>query len=192
MLQPASPKIVDELRLLFQELILLSQGSECSMSYVKRMKRDDTGDDVNDEENGGGTRVNVVPYILAYLKYTMENNSSRSNAEDINAVRSIYTCVLYRSSYGKSCSGKTYEELISMKSFFDVCFRYELDHHRGRKTSSNERVNCNKKEGGKEDKKTWKTRVVKLYETAIGFYRSGGSDWRKVVNRYQRDFDNFI
>ena len=162
------------------------------MSYVKRMKRDDASDDGNDEENGGETRVIVASSILAYLKYTMDNNSSRSNAEDINAVRSIYTCALYRSSYGKSWSGKTYDELISMKALFDVCIRYEIDHHRGRKTNSSVFVNSNKKEGGLDDKKAWKTRVMKLYETAIEFYRSGGSDWRKVVNRYQRDHNNFI
>jgi hypothetical protein len=32
---------------------LLSQGSECSMSYVKRMRRNDACDDDNDEESAG-------------------------------------------------------------------------------------------------------------------------------------------
>ena len=59
--------------------------------------------------------------ILAYMNYTMGTNSEGYTAEDYNAVRSIYTCVLYRSNYGKSCAGKTYEELVAMKSFFDVC-----------------------------------------------------------------------
>jgi hypothetical protein len=141
--------------------------------------------------------VNVASSILAYLKYTMVNNSSGSNVEDMNAVRSIYTCVLYHSSYGKSCSGKTHAELISMKSFFDVCFRYELDHRRGHKTSScvsnaPSYINSIKKERGKDNRKALKTRVVKLYETAIGFYSSAGSEWRKIVNKYQRDLDNFM
>ncbi len=65
----------------------------------------------------------------------MGNNSEGYTAEDCNAVRSIYTCVLYRSNYGKSCAGKTYEELVAMKSFFDVCFQYETDSRRCRKAS---------------------------------------------------------
>ena len=82
-----------------------------------------------------------------------------------------------------------------MKSFFDACFRYELDHRRGHKTSSGfsnapSYVNSIKKEKGKENKKALKTRVVKLYETAIGFYSSAGNE--KIVNKYQRDLDNFM
>lgn len=82
-----------------------------------------------------------------------------------------------------------------MKSFFDACFRYELDHRRGHQTSSGfsnapSYVNSIKKEKGKENKKALKTRVVKLYETAIGFYSSAGNE--KIVNKYQRDLDNFM
>jgi hypothetical protein len=34
-------------------------------------------------------------------------------------------------------------------------------------------------------------RVMKLYETAIDFYASGGGNWSKVTDGYQRDLDNF-
>ena len=33
--------------------------------------------------------------------------------------------------------------------------------------------------------------VMKLYETAIDFYSSGGGNWSKVTDGYQRDLDNF-
>jgi hypothetical protein len=124
--EASSPEIHDELKALFQKLISLSQGYECSISYVKKMKRDDSTDDVDGEEIGEGTTANVASTILACMNYTMGTNSEGYTAEDYNAVRSIYTCVLYRSNYGKSCAGKTYEELVAMKSFFDVCFQYEI------------------------------------------------------------------
>jgi len=146
------------------------------------------------EEIGEGTTANVASTILAYMNYTMGNNSEGYTAEDCNAVRSIYTCVLYRSNYGKSCAGKTYEELVAMKSFFDVCFQYETDSRRCRKASltsvdalSLKLINSSKRGGG-ESAKAWKMWVMKLYETAIDFYSSGGGNWSKV---HQRDLDNF-
>jgi hypothetical protein len=39
--EASSPEIHDELKALFLKLILLSQGYECSISNVKKMKRDD-------------------------------------------------------------------------------------------------------------------------------------------------------
>jgi len=48
-----SPKIHDELEALFQKLISLSQGYECSISYVKKMKRDDSADDVDGRGDWG-------------------------------------------------------------------------------------------------------------------------------------------
>ena len=198
MSQKASPKIEDELKALFQKLISLSQGSECSISYVKKMKRDDSVDDVDGGEFGEGTMTNVASTVLAYLNYTIDNNSKGENSKGIDAVRSIYMCVLYRSNYGKSCFGKTNEELVAMRSFFGVCFRYEIDNRRCRKTSltsvdasSLKLINSSKRGGVEENAKAWKMRVMKLYETAIDFYASGGSNWRKVVDGYQRDLDNF-
>lgn len=70
-----SPEIHDELKALFQKLISLLQGSECSISYVKKMKRDDSTDDVDGEEIGEGTTANVASTILAYMNYTMGTNS---------------------------------------------------------------------------------------------------------------------
>jgi len=192
--EASSPEIHDELKALFQKLISLSQGYECSISYVKKMKRDDSTDDVDGEEIGEGTTANVASTILACMNYTMGTNSEGYTAEDYNAVRSIYTCVLYRSNYGKSCAGKTYEELVAMKSFFDVCFQYETDSRRCRKASltsvdalSLKLINSSKRGGG-ESAKAWKMWVMKLYETAIDFYSSGGGNWSKV---HQRDLDNF-
>jgi len=45
--------------------------------------------------------------------------------------------------------------------------------------------------GGGASAKAWKMRVMKLYETAIDFYSSGGGNWSKVTDGYQRDLDNF-
>ena len=52
----------------------------------------------------------------------MRNNTDDS--ADNDGVRSIYN-VLYHSNYGK-CSGNTEEELLAMKSCFDVCIQFEL------------------------------------------------------------------
>lgn len=192
MSQPtSSPEIDGELNELFQKLMLLSQGSDYSLSYVKKMMREDTTtvDDMDHEE---GTEVNLASTALFYLKYTMRNNNSKNNnvSEMINAVRSIYTCVLYRSNYGQYCSDKTNEEKVDMKAFFDVCLQYEINncHHCRRSCSTNEEG----RRGGKiETKKTWTIRVMKLYDTAIRFFASGGSNWKSVVDGYQRDLDNF-
>jgi len=197
--EASSPEIHDEPKASFQKLISRFRGAlKCSISYVKKMKRDDSTDDVDGEEIGEGTTANVASTILAYMNYTMGTNSEGYTAEDYNAVRSIYTCVLYRSNYGKSCAGKTYEELVAMKSFFDVCFQYEIDSRRRRKASltsvdalSLKLINSSKRGGGRESAKAWKMRVMKLYETAIDFYASGGGNWSKVTDGYQRDLDNF-
>ena len=116
--------------------------------------------------------------ILACMNYTMGTNSEGYTAEDYNAVRSIYTCVLYRSNYGKSCAGKTYEELVAMKSFFDVCFQYEIDSRRCRKASltsvdasSLKLINSSKREGGGGERKG--------FEPAFGF------DGRRYPNRWR-------
>ena len=96
--EASSPEIHDEPKGIVPEADLsLSRGSECSISYVKKMKRDDSTDDVDGEEIGEGTTANVASAILACMNYTMGTNSEGYTAEDYNAVRSIYTCVLYRS-----------------------------------------------------------------------------------------------
>jgi hypothetical protein len=198
MSRPTSPEIEDELGALFQGMISLSQGSECSLSYVKKMRRDDSDVDVDDDDEvGEGTEASVASTVLAYLNYTKANKLKGDVVEDVDAVRSIYSCVLYRSNYGKSCSGKTNEELVAMKSFFDVCFQYEMDNRRRKAGSTSgdasprKIVHSDTRLVGKESKKSWRMRVMKLYETAIEFFASGGINWGKVVDGYQRDLDNF-
>jgi len=185
MVQPSLPKTSEELNSLFQKLILLSQGSICSIN-VKKSKFVD-GDEGDDEEGIGDGKVNLATTFVAYLEYAMLNGTDE--ATDIDAVRSIYTSILYHSNYGKSCSGKTEEEVLAMKTFFDVCLQFELANRNsstvGGDTSSSSLIK-NKKDR-KEKKKAWKMRLCKLYETAIGFYESGGSFWRNVVDEYQRD-----
>jgi hypothetical protein len=57
--------------------------------------------------------------------------------------------------------------------------------------SSLKLINCSKRGEEGESAKAWKMRVMKLYETAIDFYSSGGDNWSKVTDGYQRDLDNF-
>ena len=186
----SSSKIDDELEGLFQKLILLSQGSDYSVSFVKKMKRDDdTG--IDEETLEDGVEVNITSTVLAYLNYAIcniSNSNSKKGEDKKDAVRSIYTCVLYQSNYYKSCIGKSNEELHTMKKFFDVCLQYEFDY--------NCHGNNNHIAGKKKDhnKKSWKIRVMKLYETAISFYASAGdnSEWKNVVNGYRRDLDKFF
>lgn len=131
------------------------------------------------------------------LKYTILNNTGNNDdGGDDGVVRSIYMNVLYHSNYGKSSLGKTGEELIAMKSFFDLCLQFEMTNRDTTKTntySSNSNMAKRKKvKDRKEKKKAWKMAICKLYETAIGFYESGGggaddSFWRNVVDGYQRD-----
>jgi U3 small nucleolar RNA-associated protein 6 len=185
-----SSKVDDELKGLFQKLILLSQGSDYSISYVKKMKcNDDTG--IDEEILEDGVEVNITSTVLAYLNYTISNitnNSDNNKGEDKkDAVRSIYTCVLYQSNYYKSCIGKSNKELHNMKKFFDVCLQYEVEYN---KCHGNNNIAGKKKES---KKKSWKIRVMKLYEKAISFYTSAGdsSEWKNVVNGYRRDLDSF-
>jgi hypothetical protein len=187
-----SSKVDDELKGLFQKLILLSQGSDYSISYVKKMKcNDDTG--IDEEILEDGVEVNITSTVLAYLNYTISNitnNSDNNKGEDKkDAVRSIYTCVLYQSNYYKSCIGKSNEELHNMKTFFDVCLQYEVEYDNWH-GSNNNNIAGKKKES---KKKSWKIRVMKLYEKAISFYTSAGdrSEWQHVVNGYRRDLDSF-
>ncbi len=84
------------------------------MPYVKNIKRDDSGD--VDNEIGDRTKANVASTVLPYLSYTIEHKSKGDTVEDDDAVGSIYTCVLNRSNYGKSCSGKMIEELLEIES----------------------------------------------------------------------------
>ena len=169
MMQQPSLKSKEELKSLFQKLLLLSQGTSQVKASVKKNK-DDNGDDGDEEEAG---EVNVGATLLAYLKYSLLNNTGNTNGN----VRSIYTSVLYHSNYGNTCAGKTEEEWIAMKSFFDLCIQYEV-------------TILDKKE---RKKSAYKMVLCKLYQAAIGFYESGsGGDsfWRGVVDGYQRELQD--
>jgi len=178
--QPSSSKTKAELKSLFQKLLLLSQGSNYSVAYAKKSKV--LGDDNDEEDEIEDDKVNLASTFVAYLKFTMLDNTGttgeEATADNDNAVRSIYTSILYHSNYGKSCAGKTEEETRDMKSFFDACIQFELAQMGRRKE--------------KKKKKGRKMELCKLYETAIGFYANdgGGSYWRKVVDGYQRDLDD--
>jgi hypothetical protein len=61
--EASSPEIHDEPKASFQKLISRFRGAlKCSISYVKKMKRDDSTDDVDGEEIGEGTTANVWPW----------------------------------------------------------------------------------------------------------------------------------
>eukprot|EP01082_Thalassiosira_pseudonana_P006858 g15074.t1 g15074 contig21:491999-494559(-) len=99
---------------------------------------------------------------------------------DNDAVRSIYTGALFNSNYGKSCVGKSSEEISAMKSFFDTCLHFErsiasTDHARNKKDMKNKK----------------KLRLCKLYESAVAFFESiQGGAFRRLVDEYQRGLDD--
>ena len=95
MMKPTkTAKVDDELKSLFQKLILLSQGSDYSFPVKK-------GEDDDDEAEEEDT-VNVASTFLAYLKYTMAKDFAEQSNKQVDTIRSIYTNVLYHSNYGKS------------------------------------------------------------------------------------------
>ena len=177
--KPSTSKTNDELKSLFQKLVLLSQGSDYSLSKVKKGDGEDADEEAEDDA------VNVAASFLAYLKYSILNDTN--NDENENEIRSIYTSVLYHSNYGKTCSGKTDDELLTMKSFFDTCIQYE-------KEGSVKKLNsASTKKDRKAKKKAKKMKLCKLYEAGIAFYEScggGNSVWRNVVDGYTRDLND--
>lgn len=191
MAEPLSSRVAGELRSLFQKLVLLSQGSEHSVSNVRRNRNgDDDGadDDMDDEE------ANVASTFVSYLKYTMLNGAEHNDPNAAasadgagnDAVRSTYASVLYSSNYGKSASGKADAEVLAMKSFFDGCLQYELA-----SSGCNIReVGMDKKKGKGDERKARKLRLRKLYEAAIEFFEGGAGAWRTIVDEYQRGLDS--
>ncbi len=180
----------NELKGLFQQLLLLSRGSIYAIDDPKKTKS--TECDNIDEEAECGENVNLAEIFLSYLQYTILQSEKSTNKKDKDdAIRSIYSGVLFHSSYGKSCRGKGESEVTAMKSFFDACLKYELV------SSSTSKVA--KKSGGadKKERMTMKRanndRICKLYEAAISFFRGGGSGgfWRVVVDEYQRGLQDF-
>lgn len=166
MMQTRSTKRNEELKALLQKLLLLSQG-------VSKKGVDD-GSDEDEEE----LEANVAGTLLAYLKYTIPRGQCTS--ADNDAVRSIYTGALFNSNYGKSCVGKSSEEISAMKSFFDTCLHFE------RSIASTD--NARNKKDRKNQKKL---RLCKLYESAVAFFESiGGGAFRRLVDEYQRGLDD--
>ena len=172
MTQQSSKKTNQELKSLFQQLILLSQG----LSYSP----DDSASAYDEFERS----LNVASTVLSYFNYSI---LSYNNSGDENSVRSIYTSLIYHSNYGKSFLGKTQDELLAMKSLFDSCIRFEKEYGSAGAAS----INAQKKHR-KDEQKARKIRLNKLYTAAIGFYSSGicNIKWRNVVNSFQRDLDD--
>ena len=152
---PPSNAVDEELKGLFQKVLLVAQGSEFSTP------RENKNEDSSEYED-----QNLAAVFLSYFRYTVLNNTS--------AARSIYTTVLYHSSYGKKCTEMSAVEIESMKSFFDACIQFETS---------------NKPSGSKEKKNAHKRQLCKLYESAVSFFSSIQSDgyWRKVVDSYRKE-----
>ncbi len=182
MAKPSSQKTTTELQSLFQKLILLSQGLSFPPSSSEKEKEVESDVNVNNEFGGA---VNVASAVLAYFNYTILNNNTSS---DDDFVRSIYTSLIYHSNYGKSCDGKTQDEMFDMKSLFDACIRFEKDCCCSTSAASANTM----KTDGKKGKMARKIRLNKLYTAAIGFFSNGsvGIMWRNVVNSFQRDLDD--
>lgn len=152
---PPSNVVDEELKGLFQKVLLVAQGSE--FSTPRENKNEDSSEQYEDQ--------NLAAAFLSYFRYTVLNNTS--------AARSIYTSILYHSSYCKRCTEMSAAEIESMKSFFDACIQFETS---------------NKPSGSKEKKNTHKRQLCKLYESAVSFFSSIQSDgyWRKVVDSYRK------
>ena len=168
MSQPPNDKVTKELKLMFQKLLLTSQGiTKPSAS--------------NDEADVDEMEVNLPQVLLAYLEYTIPQNK-QCTPSDNEAVRSIYNSVIFHSNFTKTCLGKNGDEIMAMKSFFDMCLHFETS-----------MAAPSVSEASKSVKKQKKQRLSKLYEAAIVFFRSGGggeSVLRSIVDGYQREFDN--
>ena len=104
---PPSKGVDEELKTLFQKMLLVAQGSEFSVRPESK------------NEEPEHEKQNLAAVFLSYFRYTVLNNAS--------AARSIYTSVLYHSNYGKKCSELSAGEIQSMKLFFDACIQYEME-----------------------------------------------------------------
>jgi hypothetical protein len=164
MSQPRNAKVTNELKSVFQKLLLTSQG--LSMPGISQT------------DNEFEVEVNLAEIFLAYLQYTIPKG--KCTPSDNEVVRSIYNDVIFHSNFAKSCLGKSNDELLAFKSFFDTCLQFE-------KTMAAVPEGVSKKNTKKQKKQA----LSKLYERAIAFFGSGGSDsvLRSVLDSYQREFD---
>jgi len=108
---PPSKALDEELKALFQKMLLVAQGSEFSVRLEGK------------NEASEHAEQNLASTFLSYFRYTVLNNNL--------AARSIYISVLYHSNYGKKCSGMSTGEIQSMKLFFDACIQYEMTNKPG-------------------------------------------------------------
>jgi len=180
----------NELKGLFQQLLLLSRGSMYAIDDPTKTKSKE-GDSI-DEGNESGEKVNLAEVFLSYLQYNIiQSEKSNKNNDMDDSIRSIYSGVLFHSSYGKSCKGKDESEVTAMKSFFDACLRYELVSSSTSKIAK-KRVGADKKKK-RATRQANNDRICKLYEAAISFFRGGGGGgfWRVAVDGYQRGLQNF-
>ena len=163
MSQTPSTCVAKELKALFQKLLLISQGLAAPIT---------SGRDEDEIE------VNLAEVFLTYLEYTIPDGKCTIANNEV--VRSIYSSIIFHSNFARSCVGKTNDELLSMKSFFDMCLHFE------------ERMaavpdNLNKKAAKKQKKQF----LSKLYQCAIAFFESGSGDpaLRGLLDSYQREYD---
>eukprot|EP00985_Skeletonema_marinoi_P022360 scaffold14274_cov215-Skeletonema_marinoi.AAC.12 len=119
---PPSKPVDEELKALFQKMLLVAQGSEFSA------RSESKNEETDDEEQ------NLAAVFLSYFRYTVLNNTSAS--------RSIYTSVLYHSNYGKKCSEMSAVEIQSMKLFYDACIQFEMTN----KPSTSKEKNLHKRQ----------------------------------------------
>jgi hypothetical protein len=165
MSQPRCVKDTKELNSVFQKLLLVSQG-------ISRPNR-------NEDSSGDEIEVNLAEIFLAYLQYTIpEGNCTVSDNE---CVRAIYNSVIFHSNFANSCIEKSSDELLAMKSFFDLSLHFEKS------------IAAAPEEGNKQRaKKQQKQILSNLYGAAISFFGTGGGDTvlRSVLDGYQRDLDD--
>eukprot|EP00984_Skeletonema_dohrnii_P013529 scaffold5596_cov132-Skeletonema_dohrnii-CCMP3373.AAC.9 len=119
---PPSKAVDEELKALFQKMLLMAQGSEFSA------RPESKNEETDDEEQ------NLAAVFLSYFRYTVLNNTSAS--------RSIYTSVLYHSNYGKKCSEMSAGEIQSMQLFYDACIQFEMTN----KPSTSKEKNLHKRQ----------------------------------------------
>ncbi|KAL7478833.1 hypothetical protein ACHAW6_004587 [Cyclotella cf. meneghiniana] len=163
MTQERSPKVTNDLKSIFQKLLLTSQSLPMRPSVIRG----------ENEVNS-----NLPETFLAYLTYTIPRK--KCSVADNEAVRSIYNDVIFNSNNGKLCLGKTDQETSAMKSFFDACLHFE-------NVVAAVDPCCNKR----ESKKKKKQRLSRLYRAAINYFASGTGDafLRNLVDNYLRHFD---
>jgi hypothetical protein len=165
MSQPRCVKVTKELHVVFQKLLLTSQGISKP-----------NGNEGSSEDK---IEVNLAEIFLAYLQYTIpEENCTISDNE---SVRAIYNNVIFHSNFASSCLGKSSHEILAIKSFFDTSLHFE-------KSKAAAPEDGNKKSAKKQKKLI----LSKLYGAAIAFFGTGSGDavLRSVLDGFQRDFDN--